>query len=82
MNENKLKVHKLKLWRVGQNLTQLQLAQKLGYATAGIIQGIEAGQFEPKIGEVAKLCQLSNYQLTLWDFVPKEIAPENAPTKD
>lgn len=70
------KVHPLRVWRVSKGLTQLDLARKLGYVTAGIVQNIEAGRLDPKASEVAKLCQYSNYGLTLWDFVNQE-GPKN-----
>lgn len=62
-------VHALRGWRAGQGLTQKELAHKIGYASPSIIQGIESWRLEPKIGEVKKLCDLSDGVLTPWDFL-------------
>lgn len=74
MTEKNLKkiVHSLRTWRVSQGLTQEELSRQIGYTSPSIIQGIEAWRFEPKIGEVKKLCDLSEGILKPWDFLETE----------
>ena len=65
----KIKVHALRAWRTSQGLTQTEVATILGYLTPGIIHSIETYKLEPKIGEVKKLCDLSENVLQPWDFL-------------
>ena len=72
MDKINLKVHPLKAWRVGQNLTQTEVATILGYLTPGIVHNIETYKIDPKISEIKKLCDLSENVLTPWDFLETE----------
>ena len=74
MTEKNLKkiVHPLRAWRASQGLTQEELARIIGYTSPSIIQGIESWRLEPKIGEVKKLCDLSEGVLKPWDFLEAE----------
>ena len=63
------RVHPLRKWRTDQGFTQTEVASILGYQTPGIIHSIETYKLEPKIGEVKKLCDLSEDILKPWDFL-------------
>ena len=68
---NKKNIHPLRVWRVSQGLTQLDLAHKLGYASQAIVRGIETWATDPNISEVLKLCRMSKDSLQAlnpWDF--------------
>ena len=72
---DKKNVHPLRVWRASQGLTQLQLAHKLGYESQSIVRGIETWATHPNIGEVLRLCRMSegsSHSLTPWDFELKD----------
>lgn len=65
----KKRVHPLRKWRTDMGFTQTEVASILGYHTPGIIHSIETYKLEPKIGEIEKLCKLSEGTLEPWDFL-------------
>lgn len=73
----KKRVHPLRKWRTDQGFTQTEVATILGYSTPNIIHAIETYKLEPKIGEVKKLCDLSEGILKPWDFL-EPLEAENA----
>ena len=57
----------IKKARKGQKITQEQLADFTGLQRVGIVR-IEAGQTEPKISTLLKICQMLGLKLELEGF--------------
>ena len=57
----------IKKARKGQKITQEQLADFTGLQRVGIVR-IEAGQTEPKISTLLKICQMLGLKLELKGF--------------
>lgn len=74
---------KLRYLRLGQNLTQAELAARLGIITQSFVSHLEAGRKEPSIAVAIEMAELFGVTLDylLRDTIPIALDADAAPEK-